>query len=57
MPQLKLSQIILNEKRRPEWAESKKEVKRKRKSIEKRWNSLYDIDDIKVMWIILYCTE
>ena len=49
MPQLKLSQIILSEKRRPEWTEFKEEwVRRERESIEKRYNNLYDTDDTEV---------
>ena len=37
MPQLRLSQAVFNEKRRPEWAEFKEEwVRRERESIKKR---------------------
>ena len=50
MPQLRLSQIILSEKKRPEWAEIKEGwVKEEKESIKKRYNNLYDIDGTKVM--------
>ena len=50
MPQLRSSQIIFDEKRRPEWAEIKEEwVKRERESIKKRYNDLYDTDSTEVM--------
>ena len=49
MPQLKLSQAVLNEKRRSEWTEFKEEwIKRERGSIKKRCNSLYDTDNTEV---------
>ena len=50
MPQLKLSQAVFSEKRRPKWAEFKREwVKRERESIKKRYNSLCDTDNTEVM--------
>ena len=49
MPQLRLSQIILNEKRRPKWIEFKEEwMRRERESIKKRYNDLCNTDDTEV---------
>ena len=50
MPQLRLSQAVLSEKRKPEWAEIKEEwMRRKRESIKKRYNDLCDTDSTEVM--------
>ena len=58
MPQLRLSQVVSDEKRRPEWAGFKEEwVERERGSIKKRCNSLCNTDGTEVMWIILYDIE
>ena len=50
MPQLRLSQVILNEKRKPEWAEFKEGwIKRERERVKKRCNDLYNTDSTEVM--------
>ena len=50
MSQLRLSQAVSDEKRRPKWVEFKEEwIERERESIKKRYNDLCNTDSTEVI--------